>query len=58
VKLLIEILAFGEVGEVDLQNVFDDLWITAHDDVGVAQSWALEIMRASTVSQHICAPII
>ena len=50
-KLLVEILVLGEVGEVFLQNVLEDLWIATHDGVEVSPPWTPEHMYPSIDSQ-------
>ena len=57
-KLLIEILSLGKVGEFFLQNVLEDLRITTHGGVEVALPWTPEHMYPFVVSQYIYTPIV
>ena len=57
-KLLVEILSLGKVGEFFLQNVLEDLWITTHGGIKVALPWTPEHMYPFIVSQYIYTPIV
>ena len=50
-KLIVEVLALGKVGEFFLQNVLEDLWITTHGGIEVALPWTPEHMYPSIDSQ-------